>query len=154
MNKIHSQTSRNPSTNRRALLISTTLAASDPANGDGTTPGTEVITLTQLPIRKPSRKCGREQSNSNFYTTQTRKAPPPLTGDQPSQGPHWPRETQANVEERRDGDFYYWTSDDTNIEERNKRIIKEDYCSYHYTLFHLKLAALEKVGNVTIRLKK
>ncbi|GFV57399.1 retrovirus-related Pol polyprotein from transposon opus [Trichonephila clavipes] len=72
------QTSRNPSTNRRAPLTSRTLAASDPANGDGTTPGTEDYITSTTNQEAPSRKRGREQSNSNFYTTQTQKAASPL----------------------------------------------------------------------------
>ncbi|GFY20120.1 hypothetical protein TNCV_2148131 [Trichonephila clavipes] len=62
--------------------------------------GTEVISLAQLPIRKlPLANVGESSRTpvSPHHTTLHEKLLPHWTGDKPSRGPHWPRETQANV---------------------------------------------------------
>ncbi|GFW48404.1 hypothetical protein TNCV_1109661 [Trichonephila clavipes] len=92
-----SQTPRYSSANRRAPLNVRTLAASDPAHGDGTPSGIEVIPLTQLPITElPLANAGEKQSNTSFHITQHEKLLHHWTGSQPARGSHWSRESQAN----------------------------------------------------------
>ncbi|PRD31527.1 UNVERIFIED_CONTAM: hypothetical protein NCL1_23291 [Trichonephila clavipes] len=93
-----SQTSRNSSTNRRAPLTRRTLEASDPVHGDGTIPGTEVTTLTQRLIRKlPLATRERAIVLKSHTQRKHEKLPPHWTGDQPSRGPHWPKESHLNI---------------------------------------------------------
>ncbi|GFV85218.1 uncharacterized protein TNCV_928491 [Trichonephila clavipes] len=75
-----------------------TLEASDSVHGDGTITGTEVTTLTQRPIRK-LLLATRERAIILKSHTQRKheKLPPHWTGDQPSRGPHWPKEIHPNA---------------------------------------------------------